>query len=99
MEFIRFVERVTGICGLIPDPTDLGAGIHRSPTGGFLNVSPYLSSPPLLIKSPPHRCTQTIPFILSFVFGEESMSFYFSIQSGSQSGVGILSCGIVTSQR
>jgi hypothetical protein len=31
--FVRFLERVTGICGLKPDPTHAWAGIHVSPPG------------------------------------------------------------------
>ena len=37
-DFVRFVERLTGIDGLQPDPDLDGAGLHRSGRGGFLNV-------------------------------------------------------------
>ncbi len=36
--FIRFLEEMTGIDGLIPDPYFKGAGIHRTENGGFLGV-------------------------------------------------------------
>lgn len=36
--FIRFLEEMTGIPGLIPDPYYKGAGIHRTNNGGFLGV-------------------------------------------------------------
>mmetsp|Transcript_19154 Transcript_19154/g.27390 ORF Transcript_19154/g.27390 Transcript_19154/m.27390 type:complete len:417 (-) Transcript_19154:1289-2539(-) len=36
--FLRFLEILTGISGLIPDPYDIGGGIHVIPTGGFLKV-------------------------------------------------------------
>src|SRR5689334_13523983 len=35
-EFIRFLERLTGIEGLVPDPFLEGGGIHQIGTGGFL---------------------------------------------------------------
>lgn len=41
LEFIQFLEQVTGINGLIPDPYDLGGGVHRTPSGGFLEVLSY----------------------------------------------------------
>lgn len=37
-EFVSFLERLTGIDGLQADPFLDGAGLHRSPRGGFLNV-------------------------------------------------------------
>ena len=36
--FILFLEEMTGIKGLIPDPYYIGAGIHKTLTGGFLNI-------------------------------------------------------------
>lgn len=35
---IRFLEQLTGIDGLLPDPSMDGGGLHRSHRGGFLNV-------------------------------------------------------------
>lgn len=46
--FIAFLEQMTGIKGLIPDPYFIGAGIHRTQTGGHLdihadfNLHPYM---------------------------------------------------------
>lgn len=36
--FVRFLERLTGIEGLIPDPHYLGGGLHMIPPGGWLDV-------------------------------------------------------------
>lgn len=36
--FVRFLETLTGIQGLIPDPHYLGGGLHVIPPGGFLGV-------------------------------------------------------------
>lgn len=36
--FLRFLEEMTGIPNLIPDPYYLGAGIHRTNTGGYLGI-------------------------------------------------------------
>ncbi|MDJ0630926.1 MAG: 2OG-Fe(II) oxygenase [Rhodobacter sp.] len=36
--FIQFLEEMTGIEGLIPDPYFIGAGIHKTLTGGYLNI-------------------------------------------------------------
>lgn len=36
--FIQFLEQMSGIKGLIPDPYYMGGGIHRSETGGFLSI-------------------------------------------------------------
>ncbi|WP_260927535.1 2OG-Fe(II) oxygenase [Novosphingobium sp. 9] len=36
--FIRFLEKVTGIKGLIPDPFLFGGGTHEIGTGGFLKL-------------------------------------------------------------
>lgn len=36
--FILFLEEMTGIKGLIPDPYFVGAGIHKTLTGGHLDI-------------------------------------------------------------
>ena len=36
--FIRFVEKVTGIPGLLPDDGLMGGGLHQSGNGGYLNI-------------------------------------------------------------
>lgn len=36
--FIQFLEQMSGIKGLIPDPYYMGGGIHRSETGGYLDI-------------------------------------------------------------
>jgi Rps23 Pro-64 3,4-dihydroxylase Tpa1-like proline 4-hydroxylase len=36
--FVRLIERLTGIEGLLSDPDLDGAGMHRSARGGFLNL-------------------------------------------------------------
>jgi len=36
--FLEFLSAMTGIDHLIPDPYFLGAGIHRTNTGGYLNI-------------------------------------------------------------
>lgn len=36
--FIQFLEEMTGIKGLIPDPYFMGAGIHKTLNGGYLNI-------------------------------------------------------------
>jgi 2OG-Fe(II) oxygenase superfamily len=38
MAFIGFLENVTGIKGLIPDPYFIGAGFHEVANGGHLNI-------------------------------------------------------------
>lgn len=38
MEFVRFLERLTKIPGLIPDPYDVGGGVHFIERGGYLKV-------------------------------------------------------------
>lgn len=38
LPFIRFLEEMTGISGLIPDPHYTGAGIHRTETTGYLGI-------------------------------------------------------------
>jgi len=36
--FLLFLEKMTGIPGLIPDPYYVGAGIHKTSTGGHLDI-------------------------------------------------------------
>lgn len=36
--FVLFLEEMTGIKGLIPDPYFIGAGIHKTLNGGYLNI-------------------------------------------------------------
>jgi hypothetical protein len=36
--FMRFLERLTGIEGLIPDPYFVGGGLHQIERGGFLKI-------------------------------------------------------------
>ncbi len=36
--FVDFLERLTGISGLVPDPYLLGGGLHQIEPGGFLDV-------------------------------------------------------------
>ncbi len=36
--FLRFLEEMTGIPNLIPDPYFKGAGVHRTNSGGFLGI-------------------------------------------------------------
>jgi len=36
--FVDFVGKLIGVDGLIPDPSLDGGGLHRTPSGGFLNV-------------------------------------------------------------
>ena len=36
--FLMFLEEMTGIKGLIPDPYFIGAGIHKTLNGGYLNI-------------------------------------------------------------
>jgi len=38
LPFIRMVERITGIKGLIPDPYFMGGGFHETRTGGHLSM-------------------------------------------------------------
>jgi hypothetical protein len=38
LPFINFLENVTGIRGLIPDPYFLGAGLHEVQRDGYLNI-------------------------------------------------------------
>lgn len=38
LPFIRLVERITGIKGLIPDPYFVGGGFHETRTGGHLSM-------------------------------------------------------------
>lgn len=36
--FIQFLEKLTGISDIIPDPHFRGSGIHQTLSGGFLNI-------------------------------------------------------------
>lgn len=36
--FVDFIERLTGIQGIVPDPHFFGGGLHQIRTGGFLKV-------------------------------------------------------------
>ena len=36
--FVRFVEQITGIAGIIPDPGFVGGGMHEIAAGGFLKI-------------------------------------------------------------
>jgi len=36
--FLQFLEQMTGISGLIPDPYFMGAGIHKTLNGGHLDI-------------------------------------------------------------
>lgn len=36
--FVGFIEEVTGISGIIPDPGFVGGGMHEIATGGFLKI-------------------------------------------------------------
>jgi hypothetical protein len=36
--FVAWLERLTGITGLLPDPGLEGGGLHQSPRGGYLNI-------------------------------------------------------------
>jgi Rps23 Pro-64 3,4-dihydroxylase Tpa1-like proline 4-hydroxylase len=36
--FVRFIEQLTGLTDLVPDPTLEGAGMHMIRRGGFLNI-------------------------------------------------------------
>ncbi|WP_299887524.1 2OG-Fe(II) oxygenase [uncultured Lacinutrix sp.] len=38
VEFIKYLERLTGINNLLPDTTIEGGGIHQSEKGGYLNI-------------------------------------------------------------
>ena len=37
-EFLAFLSELTGIVGLVPDPSLEGAGLHQTKSGGFLNI-------------------------------------------------------------
>jgi Rps23 Pro-64 3,4-dihydroxylase Tpa1-like proline 4-hydroxylase len=36
--FLTFLERLTGICGLLADPSYFGGGLHKILAGGFLEI-------------------------------------------------------------
>lgn len=42
-EFIRFLERITKVPGLLCDPFDEGGGVHVIERGGFLKVPLHLN--------------------------------------------------------
>jgi hypothetical protein len=42
-EFIRFLERITRVPGLLSDPFDEGGGVHVIERGGFLKVAAVLT--------------------------------------------------------
>lgn len=46
--FIQFLENMTGIKGLIPDPYFLGGGFHETKTGGHLDVHADFNYHPLM---------------------------------------------------
>lgn len=46
--FLNFLERLTGISGLIPDPHLYGGGIHTIETGGYLRVHADFNQHPRL---------------------------------------------------
>jgi Rps23 Pro-64 3,4-dihydroxylase Tpa1-like proline 4-hydroxylase len=46
--FIRFLEELTGVEGLIPDPYLLGGGLHQIRRGGFLKVHADFNRHPTL---------------------------------------------------
>lgn len=43
LPFIDFLESLTGIKGLIPDPSFAGGGLHKIPRGGKLGLNVVLS--------------------------------------------------------
>jgi Rps23 Pro-64 3,4-dihydroxylase Tpa1-like proline 4-hydroxylase len=46
--FIEFLENLTGIRGLVPDPHLWGGGIHQSVRGGFLKIHSDFNRHPIL---------------------------------------------------
>lgn len=46
--FINFLERLTGISGLIPDPHFVGGGLHQIRRGGFLKIHADFNRHPVL---------------------------------------------------
>lgn len=44
--FLRFLEAVSGITGLLPDPSLHGGGLHQVKKGGFLNIHADFTSHP-----------------------------------------------------
>jgi Rps23 Pro-64 3,4-dihydroxylase Tpa1-like proline 4-hydroxylase len=38
VDFVNFLEGITGLAGLIPDPYDVGGGVHLITKGGYLKV-------------------------------------------------------------
>jgi 2OG-Fe(II) oxygenase superfamily len=47
--FINFVERLTGMSGLIPDPHFFGGGIHTIESGGYLRIHADFNQHPRLV--------------------------------------------------
>lgn len=45
-DFIKWLEQLTGIDNLIPDPELEGSGLHQTLTGGFLNIHSDFTSHP-----------------------------------------------------
>jgi hypothetical protein len=58
--FLRFLERLTGIDGLIPDPYFNGGGLHQIVPGGRLGIHADFSRHPTL---PLHRRLNAIVFL------------------------------------
>lgn len=47
--FVNFLERLTGISGLIPDPHFFGGGIHTIESGGYLRIHADFNQHPRLV--------------------------------------------------
>ncbi|WP_238705113.1 NAD-dependent epimerase/dehydratase family protein [Parasedimentitalea marina] len=59
-EFIAFLEQLTGISPLYPDPDLVGGGLHEIYTGGFLNTHADFNFHP---KTGKHRCLNLILYL------------------------------------
>jgi len=59
-EFIAFLEQLTGISPLYPDPDLAGGGLHEIYTGGFLNTHADFNFHP---KTGKHRCLNLILYL------------------------------------
>lgn len=44
--FVQFLEKLSGVHGLFPDPTYRGSGVHLTADGGYLNVHADFNSQP-----------------------------------------------------
>ena len=55
--FVEFLENLTGINGLIPDPYFLGGGLHEVAHGGHLNIHADFNDHPVLKKK---RCLNAL---------------------------------------